>query len=362
MEHSLDLDAIIRTHLVALQWPARHRIVVEQMLRRIVSPVSEHFQSVLFQRFSELFKAGNRAALGLVDALALVENQSFIESQYVEQLLKRSVEGDLELDRLFIARYRGITSPDKTLLMRSILKDHDEGADIVGQCRLPPFLRIAVTSSAFWKPVFLPLLIPDDIRNALASFTEVYHERMPRRRIWWDSTLSSVTLTYSGGSLKCDAIIATLLLTLSRPGVRYTFNSIASELGLKLSVIEAVVRVLKSSKAGQIISVSGSTLSVNDHVSLPSSLAIPASTERTPPAASSKPEMLGFMSEASQIDAAILRILKKGSIANFPQLLANCASLLRFNVAEEAVTGRLKELEARRFVEQDPSGGYKYKI
>jgi hypothetical protein len=206
------------------------------------------------------------------------------------------------------------------------------------------------------------VLIPNDIRNALGSFTEVYHEKMPRRRMRRDSRLSSMTLTFSGGSVNCDGIIATLLLTSSHPGVRYTFKGIACELRLKVAVIEAVVRVLKSSKAGPIISVSGYTLSVNGNVSLPLPFTIPASTERTPPVATSKPEMLGFMSEASQFDAAILRVLKKRYVANFPQLLANCASLLRFNVTEEAIAGRLKELEARRFVERDPSGGYTYEI
>jgi hypothetical protein len=355
------MEAIIRIHRVALKWPAHHRKTIERVLRRIVSPMPTHFLNVLFLRLDELFLVRDRAAVALIDALTWVEDRSSFESLCTEQLLKGCIEGDLELDRLFIARYRDVASPEKTEAFRSILKDHDEGMAIVEQFRPSPSLGITVTSSAFWRPVFQSLLIPDAITTVLSSFAEVYRRRIPRRRLWWDPTLSSVVLQYSGGCLRCDGITATLLLTVSQPVMRYAFDDIASKLGLKISVIEAVVRVLKSSKAGQLITVSESSLILNDSVFLPSLIVIPPSTERTQPIRLSNPEIVAFDSQASQIDASILRTVKPGYVIGFPQLLASCASLLGSNVTEDVVRGRLKELEARHFVEQDPSGGYRYK-
>jgi hypothetical protein len=73
------------------------------------------FLNLLFQQLNEKIRAHDSECITLVKSLGLVEDHSSMESTYTEQLLQRCAGNDLELDRLFIARYQEITSPEKTL-------------------------------------------------------------------------------------------------------------------------------------------------------------------------------------------------------------------------------------------------------
>jgi hypothetical protein len=360
LEQKFDPASVIRVHQGVLKWPPVHRGILEQSLRRLVGQSTEVFLTGFFKQLADRYNSEGGEAIPIVESIALVEDHSAVESLYGDQLLRRSVEDDLELDRIFMTRYTQIVSPDKTIYLRSILKDHDEGLQAVAKFSLPQFLKINVTCGAFWKPAEIPLAMPDPVNGVLSSFAEFYATCFPRRRLSWDATLSSAILQYKRGSLQCDGVTAILLLTLSRRGAAHTMQGLADELGLKPSTVEAIVKALKSSRCGQLLTVSGSKISAAENLSLGAVFIVPRASERTQPLTRTKSAMPAFMSETSQIDTVVLRVLKERSSLTFPQLLAAASSLLKFTVTEEEVTARLKELEARHFVALDPSGGWRF--
>jgi hypothetical protein len=295
-----------------------------------------------------------------VDSLALAEDQTPAEAVYSEQLLQRCLDRNVDLDRLFVGRYQEVTSPAKVIRFRSILKDYDESERIVGDFTTPPFLTIVVSSAAFWRVVEVPLIWPEQIRGSLTSFSEFYMAHFVGRRISWDATLSTAELECDGSPFRCDAVIGAFLLAIVRGKGVHTLGALAIELGLETSVLESIIRLLKSSRLGEVIVVRDSIVSLNPALSIPSSLVIPSAGKKTRPASIQKAELPGFMSEGSQIDAVVVRILKEKTSINFTELLADCVNLLRFTVSRDVLLDRIKRLETRRFLMQDVSGGWRY--
>jgi hypothetical protein len=199
-----------------------------------------------------------------------------------------------------------------------------------------------------------------EVRYALASFSEFYMRKVTGRRLEWDGTLSMVELELHGRPFRCDAVVATFLLAVVRGNGSHTLDALARALGVTNSLIQAIVKLLKSSRLGQFVIVRDSIVSLNPELIVFASLVIPPAGDKTQPGSIQKAELPAFMSEGSQIDAVLLRILKEKTSLTFSDLLAECIVLLRFTVSADAVNDRLKRLESRHFLAQDASGGWKY--
>ena len=356
-----DVQRILSIQKAIYRWPPHLRKLVENALRGLTAGHAKELSLAIVQELHN--HTEGEPKLSFVEALGLIDNQEEFESLYAQELLAHCIAGDTQFDRYFVKQYIQAFSRAQAVKFTSILEDYDNGNDVIAHfanATTPAYMNYTLLWGGHWNVCRYMVQYPEDVSNALCSFA-TYFTELPsssKKRVEYDPTLSTVVLEASGIVVRCDALVGTVLLAISK-GVS-SIQHLRTSLEMAPNVLEAVIHVLMSDKVGRICQRIGGDLHLCLSPDTPREIEIPTVVKKSEYSQTSNGGLALLMSQNSQIDAHVLRLLKTGGSSNARNLFQRVKKLVKFNISEEVFQERLDQLEKRYFVHQDSSKNYSF--
>jgi hypothetical protein len=344
------------------KWHYCHRRKCEITLRKAAALNGMVFVTGLVEILNDKICRDIKDFDNVLEGLNLLGNYHLFENIYAQKLLERIRKGIRIGDLLFSAAYSKRFPRRLSAQFSNVINDCLCGQKVVANFsrtqEMSPYLRLHVFCAMDWKPVHYLVTYPKKIRHILAAFQGFYNTAVPGRRISWDATLSLVKLGYDRFRLLCDGLTATVLLAIKKGR---SISAVASVTGIELAALESLVKDLSSKKCGCLVVANGSEINLNKTPTFSEEVTVlPQVAERTVLAFWGREETSMLLSEDVQMDAAILRALKKESGMRVESLVSIVGNGLKFMPDRERFIRRLNRLIEMQFVEKDMWGTYRY--
>lgn len=297
-----------------------------------------------------------------------------------------------EADEEFREDLRKQCGPDYTKSIDVLFSDVDTSLEIFKEFQnsyqSPPSFKAIVLASQCWKfnADETHILPPEPIRYWMDTFSNFYKQSRKsneKKKIEWDFQHSRVKLTVNNfGSLKtitCNAVYATFFLLFNNQRVLTSdyFTSIGH---FSQEQIETIQKVLKSKKCKRMLLILHNKMRLNseqfndDHSSTtekkPSCfdyntgiLSLPIVFPSLPASDKNSEKMAALSTDQwrqSQIDAAVMRVMKMHRSMEKNELKDKVKEKLTFRMDDELFEKRLAQLSKLLYLKLDQSGRVHY--
>jgi hypothetical protein len=335
----------------------------DSVARLLATSINRHFKSgavdpELIEHYVALFKM-----LSLNDVF---------EISYT-QLLKRRVltmKSDvMQSEKEFLQKLREQCGVDYTKRMDQLIEDLETSRRLSQEFRArrktcPSYLQFLIFSNENWQTLRpLEMVPPAEIGTAQSAFEKFYRTQKGGRVLSWILALSDVTLTVKNvdgvQKVRCSAEYATILLALNSRS-RLSISAIAAETGAAKDEIDSKVHELMSKRANRILTRRGTDVWVQVEATAPrGKIRIPLVTQGGSVPDDPKPKAAVVSNQDSQIDAAVVLVLKAEKAMD-REALREIVRRQLIGLEDAAFDARLAKLQSQEFIRIEPSGRVHY--
>jgi cullin-4 len=276
---------------------------------------------------------------------------------------------EVEIEKVFLELLKDHCGADYTKRMDYLIKDFDISHQISralfsGKKTFPRYLNFLVISSENWQSL-RPLLIspPSEVRTAQKAFERLYRSKNGGRILRWDLQLSEVKLNVTNVAgvqkVRCSGDYAAILLALNRKP-RVTISQLADAIGSDSDEIEPKLHILLSKKMSKILVRRGSEVWISTNATAPNGkIRIPLFMQISSTSTDSKLKSSGVENQDSQIDAAVMFILKTEKSMDIESLKEMVKQQI-LGLENAVFDARLEKLQLQEFIRLEPSGRVHY--
>jgi hypothetical protein len=303
----------------------------------------------------------------IVPLVEMLVDYSEFELSHSILLIRRVMKGNFSLtaDRMLVEALRANCGPGRTEKFDAILDDAQRSID---------FNRFVASAGFRMRCIFLPQALfsnwkrhslspPRELKLALSMCEAQLRKEFEKRRFEWTYEMTSVTLKSRSLTVKCPGNFAILILGIGS-STRY-IGDIVNTTGMDRNDVEAMVRMLTSPKCGELITVLSTvirtgasstryciTRGLTGVIKIPVILSPGEIPTKTDGGVRENREM--------QIDCAVMAILKQCRVISRIELKGTLETKIGFTIEAKVFDARLKLLETKCLIAQQPDTNIAY--
>lgn len=363
------LEFILKFYQELLLLPKDILFLFEKIMVESIRNNPEPFITLIVQCIDKKIRENESVSM-FANSFLIFVYSSLFEDIYLKNLIKRLFDTPISIirDKEFIDMYKKKNGPQSFQKIQNLLNDYTEGLDDFAEFQskneIPNFLvitpicyNILLSSTQQHN-----CLIPKEILNATSIFEDFYKFKYSNRKLIWNLELSKCTLSINQIKVKCNGIIALILLSLNNGNK--TIKEISSRTHLKTDIIKSYCKLLSSSNLSNIIINTSGKYGINSNISndfdldlIPEQINIPNVFQSQESEKLSK--IQNVMSLNAQIDSCISQQLKKGKLKK-SELLFLIREKISFSITDEMIESRLLQLIHKSFIKEIPPCTYEY--
>lgn len=275
----------------------------------------------------------------------------------------------VEADEIFLKELRKQCGVEYTKRFDALFDDLQDSIksfkEFKRETSPPDFFNALVLSDKSWpnlekEPTITP---PRDVFPILQQFSSFYN-KTGKRKLQWNMRFTRVKLSCNGvealKEVRCNGNYAVLLMMFNVSQL-ISITQIQQFTRLEKDEIEAMIKVLKGKRGGKLVTYMHQKIRINPEVitengliQLPFSFPQLSTTEKANTINSIQ------LNRDSQVDAAVMRIMKKEKSMEKDDLKVEVKEILNFRMEDELFDKRLSLLAQKIYLKIDPSGRIHY--
>ncbi|ORY97569.1 Cullin family-domain-containing protein [Syncephalastrum racemosum] len=349
--------------------------------------IAEIFACYFDYRLKDVAQENNKLDVA-VQLLRFVPGKDLFEAVYKHQMVKRLVNPvssksvSLKVEAQIVQKLSAVCDPEFVSAAERMLKDLENADKINQQIQLKRSaisVNVRVLAQSLWPTVQTSSArLPEELRPLQRQFEQAYLSKYKKQHLVWNHPASSCVLEtrYQFPSHVIATIAQTSVLLLYNHKTTYTYAEIKSKTGMRSMELTRILQSLcMNRKTPNQPSLSGD----NDRNSLllkhPSNPHIHPTDEFTyNPNYTRSASRINIMnaidtdtkevqrkvvnedvkqSRRNQMDAALVRVVKREKVLTLSDLLLSTTNALRFPVHDDELLSRIEDLAKKEFFTVD---------
>jgi len=276
----------------------------------------------------------------------------------------------ISVDQEFLKELVVLCGPDYTKPFKLIFDDLAQSQAIMKKFRddhnPPKWFKCLMFSRETWPSIEpVPHVLPKEIHLMMSHYISTAISLCGKRKIQYSPVLTRVKLTVKGvqgiREIKCSGLVAVYLL-LFNIEKSISLQQIASSIKVDLNEIESITDILQSNKGGNLVMLlHHHKVRINPEANIDGGcLNIPFILPQLSQQDDDKTKNAILQTRDSQIDAAIVLLLKKEKSLEKEDIRMRIKDSLKFIMDDELFENRLHSLHVKTLIKVDASGKVNY--